>query len=99
MISTANFHETAPSRRPCQFTLVGIVFTLFSFHAMAVVKIAQSHHNPMINNIATNPAVTRIIDTPMSRRFIAVMIIKIEDGRPVYRTASAIPYKFVTPGR
>jgi hypothetical protein len=81
MISTANFHEPAPCQRPWQFARVGIVFTLFSSRSMAAAKVIQWHPPPMITNIPANPAVTPIIGTPMPRRFIAVMIMNIEDGR------------------
>lgn len=42
--------------------VTAIIGAAFSSHSMAVAKVAQKHHMPMITNISTNPAVTRIGD-------------------------------------
>ncbi len=42
--------------------VVAIIGAAYSAHSMAVAKVAQSHGIPMITNVSTNPAVTRVGD-------------------------------------
>jgi branched-chain amino acid transport system substrate-binding protein len=42
--------------------VTAIIGAAFSSHSMAIAKVAQKHHTPMITNISTNPAVTHIGD-------------------------------------
>ncbi len=45
-----------------QSEVVAILGAAFSSHSVAIAKVAQEHRLPMITNISTNPAVTRIGD-------------------------------------
>lgn len=42
--------------------VTAIVGAAFSSHSMAVAKVAQAHRIPMITNVSTSPAVTRVGD-------------------------------------
>jgi branched-chain amino acid transport system substrate-binding protein len=42
--------------------VITIIGAAYSSHSMAVAKVAQNHGIPMITNVSTNPAVTRVGD-------------------------------------